>query len=85
VHHIVPRSNGGITELSNLLCLCSFHHLIAVHTWGWAVHLNGDGTVTAAHPTGRSLHDSRSQNARSHATRPHEGPRQSTGPPGKAA
>jgi 5-methylcytosine-specific restriction endonuclease McrA len=28
-HHIVPRSEGGRTCLTNLLLLCTFHHLIA--------------------------------------------------------
>src|SRR5580658_437250 len=31
VHHILPRSQGGITKLTNLILLCSFHHLILVH------------------------------------------------------
>src|SRR5580658_3888447 len=28
VHHILPRSQGGPTKLTNLILLCSFHHLI---------------------------------------------------------
>jgi 5-methylcytosine-specific restriction protein A len=27
-HHIVPRSQGGPTSLTNLLLLCTLHHLI---------------------------------------------------------
>jgi len=49
-HHIVPRSEGGPTCLTNLLLLCSFHHLIAVHRWGWGITLHPDGTVTATSP-----------------------------------
>jgi HNH endonuclease len=49
-HHIVPRSEGGPTSLTNLLLLCSFHHLIAVHRWGWGIVLMPDGTVTATSP-----------------------------------
>jgi Domain of unknown function (DUF222)/HNH endonuclease len=49
-HHIVPRSQGGPTSLTNLLLLCSFHHLIAVHRWGWGIVLLPDGTVTATSP-----------------------------------
>jgi hypothetical protein len=64
VHHIVPRSKHGLTQLQNLLCLCPFHHLTAVHTWGWTITLNGDGTVTARHTTGRTLQDTHT------ATRP---------------
>jgi hypothetical protein len=57
VHHVRPRSEGGITALHNLALLCSFHHLIAVHRWGWALALNADGTTTATSPDGtRTLH-----------------------------
>jgi hypothetical protein len=49
-HHLIPRARGGPTSLPNLLSLCSFHHLIAVHRWGWAITLHGDGTVTATSP-----------------------------------
>jgi hypothetical protein len=48
VHHIIPRSEGGPTNLDNCLLLCTFHHLIAVHRWGWQIRLNPDGTTTAA-------------------------------------
>ncbi len=47
VHHIVPRADGGTTSLANCLLLCSFHHLIAVHRWGWTIALHPDGTTTA--------------------------------------
>jgi hypothetical protein len=37
--------------------LCSFHHLIVVHRWGWTLLLNPDGTTTATSPDGRrTLH-----------------------------
>jgi Domain of unknown function (DUF222)/HNH endonuclease len=56
-HHIVPRSQGGRTSLTNLLLLCTFHHLIAVHRWGWGIVLLPDGTVTATSPDRtRTLH-----------------------------
>ncbi len=50
VHHLLPRSKGGRGALTNLILLCPFHHLIAVHRWGWQVTLNPDGTVTAVSP-----------------------------------
>ena len=56
-HHIIPRSKGGKTCLTNLLLLCTFHHLIAVHRWGWGIVLMPDGTVTATSPIdGHTLH-----------------------------
>jgi hypothetical protein len=56
-HHILPRSQGGRTCLTNLLLLCTFHHLIAVHRWGWGIVLLPDGTVTATSPDRtRTLH-----------------------------
>jgi uncharacterized protein DUF222/HNH endonuclease len=58
-HHIIPRSQSGPTSLTNLLLLCSFHHLIAVHRWGWDIVLLPDGTVTATSPD-------RSRTLRSH-------------------
>jgi predicted restriction endonuclease len=53
VHHIVPRSQGGTTSLGNCVLLCSFHHLIMIHRWGWTIALNADGTTTATSPDGR--------------------------------
>jgi hypothetical protein len=56
-HHLIPRAKGGVTALHNLALLCSFHHLIAVHRWGWTLALNADGTTTATSPDGkRALH-----------------------------
>ncbi len=57
VHHIKPKSKGGKTKLSNLVLLCAFHHLIAVHQWGWCLTLHADGTITALSPDrSRTLH-----------------------------
>jgi hypothetical protein len=50
VHHLIPRSDGGATSLSNCLLLCAFHHLIAIHRWGWQLTLHPDGTTTATSP-----------------------------------
>lgn len=72
VHHIVPRAAGGRTSLGNLLTLCDFHHLIAVHTWGWTIHLAGDGTTTATSPAGHTLHETDPRTT---------GPPPGTGPP----
>src|SRR3984885_7572940 len=56
-HHIIPRAQGGPTCLTNLMLLCTFHHLIAIHRWGWGIALHPDGTVTATSPDGdKTLH-----------------------------
>jgi hypothetical protein len=56
-HHIRPRSKGGKTSLTNMTLLCTFHHLIVIHRWGWDIALNPDGTVTVTSPDGtRVLH-----------------------------
>jgi hypothetical protein len=62
IHHIRPKSEGGATSLSNLLLLCTFHHLILIHRWGWTIRLHSDGTTTAVSPDGRTI--------RSHAPPP---------------
>jgi Domain of unknown function (DUF222) len=57
VHHLRPRADGGVTSITNCCLLCSFHHLIAVHRWGWTLVLNPDGTTTAVSPDGtRTFH-----------------------------
>jgi hypothetical protein len=53
VHHVIPRSDGGPTALPNLVLLCSFHHLIAIHRWGWKLTLQADGTTSVVSPDGR--------------------------------
>jgi hypothetical protein len=60
VHHIRPRRKGGITKLTNLLLLCAFHHLILVHTWGWTISLNADGTTTMTNPDKTRIYRSHS-------------------------
>ena len=82
VHHVIPRSKGGPTRLDNLTLLCTFHHLIAVHRWGWSLQLHGDGTTTATSPDGtKTLH--------SHGPPPGQdtlwADRPSNGPPATAA
>jgi hypothetical protein len=57
IHHIIPRSRGGPTSLPNLVPLCGFHHLTAIHRWGWTLALHADGTTTATSPDRtRTLH-----------------------------
>jgi hypothetical protein len=57
VHHLVHRKDGGRHALTNLGLFCRFHHLIAIHRWGWHVTLHPDGTTTAISPDGtKTLH-----------------------------
>jgi hypothetical protein len=75
VHHLIPRSKGGPTALGNLRLTCRFHHLIAIHRWGWKLACHPDGTTTATSPDGRILH--------SHGPPSHGPP--SHGPPSRMA
>jgi hypothetical protein len=52
IHHIIRKADGGRTSVKNCALLCSFHHLVAVHRWGWKLTLNPDGTTTARSPDG---------------------------------
>ncbi len=60
VHHIRPRSKGGATSLTNLVLLCSFHHLILIHRQGWSIILNPDGTTTMTSPDRSRVYHSHS-------------------------
>jgi hypothetical protein len=52
IHHIIRKADGGRTSVKNCVLLCSFHHLVAVHRWGWTLTLNPDGTTTSRSPDG---------------------------------
>jgi Domain of unknown function (DUF222) len=47
VHHTTHKANGGNTSTRDCVLLCSFHHQVAIHRWGWTLVLNSDGTTTA--------------------------------------
>jgi hypothetical protein len=86
IHHIVPRSRGGPTSLPNLVPLCGFHHLTAIHRWGWTLALHTDGTTTATSPGGTRTFHSHSppgHDPPGHDPPGHDPP--SHGPPGQAA
>ena len=50
VHHVKHKAHGGPTSLKECLLLCSFHHQVVIHRWGWTLVLNPDGTTTAWNP-----------------------------------
>jgi Domain of unknown function (DUF222) len=47
VHHTKHKANGGKTSTKDCVLLCTFHHQVAIHRWGWTLVLNPDGTTTA--------------------------------------
>lgn len=51
-HHVIWRSRGGPTKLTNLGQACYGHHHVMIHQLGWDVTLNPDGTMTARRPDG---------------------------------
>jgi hypothetical protein len=55
IHHVTRKADGGRTSVNGCLLLCSFHHLVAVHRWGWRLILNPDGTTTARSPDGTKV------------------------------
>jgi hypothetical protein len=55
IHHITRKADRGKTSVKNCALLCSFHHLVAVHRWGWKLILNPDGTTTAYSPDGTKV------------------------------
>ena len=50
VHHVKHKAHGGPTSLTGCVLLCSYHHQIVIHRWGWTLVLNPDGTTTAWNP-----------------------------------
>ena len=50
VHHVTHLAHGGATSLKDSVLLCSYHHQIVIHRWGWTLALNQDGTTTAWNP-----------------------------------
>jgi hypothetical protein len=50
VHHVKHLAHGGLTSLGNCVLLCSYHHQVVIHRWGWTLVLNPDGTTTAWNP-----------------------------------
>jgi hypothetical protein len=51
IHHVIWWTNGGRTELSNLIPLCELHHHL-VHEGGWGLELRPDRHVTWTRPDG---------------------------------
>jgi hypothetical protein len=56
IHHVNPWVPNGLTDLANLLPLCSRHHH-AVHEGGWTLTLSADRTITLRRPDGTLHHE----------------------------
>jgi hypothetical protein len=54
LHHIQHWSNGGPTDLDNLISLCKRHHM-AIHDRGYSITPGPDGTFTFFRPDGTPL------------------------------
>jgi hypothetical protein len=52
IHHILPWDFGGLTDLENLLPLCSRHHHV-VHEGGWKLQLEPDRILTITRSDGQ--------------------------------
>jgi hypothetical protein len=52
VHHVIHWSNGGPTDLSNLVELCDEHHR-SVHEFGWTMSGDANVELRFRSPTGR--------------------------------
>jgi hypothetical protein len=47
VHHTKHQADGGPTSVKDCVLLCTYHHQVVIHRWGWTLVLNPDGTTTA--------------------------------------
>jgi hypothetical protein len=63
VHHVKHKAHGGPTSLTGCVLLCSYHHQIVIHRWGWTLVLNPDGTTTAWNPDRTKVLHSHGPNA----------------------
>ena len=64
VHHVRHKANGGPTSVKDCVLLCTFHHQVVIHRWGWTLVLNPDGTTTAWNPDRTKVLHSHSPPAR---------------------
>lgn len=51
VHHRIPWSQGGRTDVDNLVTLCWYHHQVAVHRYGMRIDRIAPSRVRLVKPT----------------------------------
>ena len=54
IHHVKWWEHGGLTDVANLLPVCSKHHH-CIHDGGWEVHLARDRTLTITQPDNSTM------------------------------
>ncbi len=54
LHHVIWWSNGGRTDLDNLLPVCAHHHT-KIHDHGWTVALGANRELTITTPNGQVM------------------------------
>jgi hypothetical protein len=64
-HHVVHRTDGGRTSLTNLKDYCWWHHHVVLHQLGWTLTAHPDGTSQVTSPAGKTI--------RSHSPPPRPG------------
>ena len=52
IHHLTYWSQGGRTDLNNLICLCGYHHRL-VHEDGWRITGDPNNEITWITPNGQ--------------------------------
>ncbi|MCZ2829259.1 HNH endonuclease signature motif containing protein [Modestobacter sp. VKM Ac-2986] len=50
--HVHAHADGGVTDCSNLCCLCRRHHRLKTHAPGWRFTMTADGTLSVTTPSG---------------------------------
>jgi hypothetical protein len=53
-HHLIPWSQGGPTDLDNLVMICGSHHRL-VHEGGWKISGDPNGDICFIAPDGRTF------------------------------
>ena len=66
IHHIKPWEQGGPTDLSNLLPVCSRHHHL-IHTHRWQITLHPDRSITITDHNNQTVIKSPPPTRRPHA------------------
>jgi HNH endonuclease/Domain of unknown function (DUF222) len=74
IHHVIPWEQGGATDLSNLVPLCSRdHHL--VHEGGWTLTMTPERVATWTRPDGTTVHTGTTIDRAPHGVAPPQPPR----------